>query len=158
MSTLGKKLAALLRAMVREPFSSSRPDGQTANQLTLERPTPVKDRSLPLDPRYGWGFALEPAEESSRQTTAFIEQLALEAYLNEPDFRFSQEELEPRFLAFFDRLVRQGTVKRHDDVISQDDPSFVGPKQWIKAQQIRIDRLQRWWQQIGGPDIEARIL
>jgi hypothetical protein len=88
----------------------------------------------------------------------FIEQLALEAYHNGEGFEFSREELEPRFLAFFDRLVEEGELQRLEDAPRTHGRSVLGPRRWIRAQQIRIKRLVDWWRLQDGPDIEAKLL
>ena len=78
-----------------------------------DRPWPMEFSSLPLDPIYAWGIVLEPVETLIERTSDFIEQLARETYVrSEP---VSDEELEGRFLAFFDRLVEEGTLRRLPD-------------------------------------------
>jgi len=77
---LQAKLAALLKARRRETFTA----GATINEKQEEtapvrRPTPMEFGSLPLDPRYGWGIVLEPAEKMIYLLNDFIEQLALES-------------------------------------------------------------------------------
>lgn len=121
------------------------------------RPTPMDDTSLPLDPADGWGIVLEPVEERNRKINDFIEQLALEAYFNGKGFCFSDQELEARFLSFFQRLVESGQLKQREDML-RVGPSVVGPDRWIQAQQVRINRLQAWWRLYGGPDIEPRVM
>ena len=149
---LQDKIATLFRTKL---SPSSRPG---ARSVPSRRPTPIEDGSLPLDPRYAWGFALEPADKMRLLLNEFIEQLALEAYLNGPGFEFTHQELEPRFLAFFDRLTQEGELQRLDNAPLEPGRPVVGPKRWIEAQQIRISRLAQWWRLQGGPDVEAKVL
>jgi len=51
------------------------------------------------------GIVLEPVETLIRETAGFIEQLARETYARGAEF--DDEELERRFLDFFDRLVQE---------------------------------------------------
>ena len=152
---LKDKIAALLQARRRQPLAPLHPGGEPQKeQPPTTRPTPLEDSSLPLDPQKAWGIVLEPREKMIRLLNDFIEQLALEAFLNGPGFEFSIQELESRFLAFFDRLVKKGELNQ----ASNSGKATVGVKRWIEAQQIRINRLVEWWRQQGGPDIEARVL
>jgi hypothetical protein len=109
--------------------------------------------SLPLDPIYAWGIVLEPVETLIERTSDFVEQLAREAYAEgEP---IGDKELEGRFLAFFDRLVAEGTLRRRPDAPPEMGSRILGPRRWLRAQQIRIERLVRYWAEHGGPDQTA---
>ena len=119
------------------------------------RPTPTETEGLPLDPRQGWGTTLEPADRLIRLLSRFIEQLALEAYLNGEDFQFPDQELEARFQHFFDDMVERGELKVGPP---GPDPGPEAKKAWLGAQQTRIQQLVTWWQQSGGPDIEPEVL
>lgn len=151
-----QKIGVLLRSG--RPPSTRPQEPKQDEPLPPSRPTPMEFGSLPLDPRYGWGIVLEPADKMVLLLNDFIEQLALEAYHNGEDFEFTREELEPRFLTFFDRLVEQGKLQRLADAPHKHGRSIVGPKRWIGAQQIRIKRLVDWWRLQGAPDIEAKLL
>ncbi len=155
---LRTKLAALLKARHREPFAAGETiNGEQEEAPPVRRPTPMEFGSLPLDPRYGWGIVLEPAEKMIYLLNEFIEQLALEAYYNGDDFQFPREELQARFLTFFDHMVETGELQRLADAPPKHGRLVVGPKRWINAQQIRINRLVEWWRQQDGPDIEAKV-
>lgn len=152
---LQDKIAALLQARRRQPLAPPHPGGEPQKEYPpTHRPTLMEDSSLPLDPKEAWGIVLEPREKMIRLLSDFIEQLALEAFLNGPGFEFSLQELEPRFLAFFDRLVKNEELNKAPST----GKATVGAKRWIQAQQIRINRLVEWWRQQGGPDIEAKVL
>jgi hypothetical protein len=101
--------------------------------------------SMPLDPVYAWGIVLEPVEIMIEQTVAFIEQLAREAFERGEGFEFSDEELEHRFLAFFDRLVEEGTLTRLEDASPEMGRRILGPRRWLRAQRIRINRIVAHW-------------
>jgi hypothetical protein len=104
--------------------------------------------SLPLDPIYAWGLVLEPVETLIEQTTGFIELLARETYArSEP---LSDEELERRFLTFFDRLVKEGMLTRLPDAPPEMGRRILGPRRWLRAQQIRINRLVEYWTEHQG--------
>lgn len=155
---LRAKLAALLKARRRETFTAGTMINEKQEEAApVRRPTPMEFGSLPLDPRYGWGIVLEPAEKMIYLLNEFIEQLALEAYYNGEDFQFPREELEARFLTFFDQMVETGRLQRLADAPPKHGRLVVGPKRWINAQQIRISRLVEWWRQQDGPDIEAKV-
>ena len=81
--------------------SAHRGDPASASEMDLHG-----HATAPLDPIYAWGMVLEPVEVLIERTSRFIEQLAREAY--ERGEGFGDEELEERFLAFFDRLVEEG--------------------------------------------------
>lgn len=99
--------------------------------------------TAPLDPIYAWGIVLEPVEVLVEHTSCFIEELAREAYARgEP---FSDEELEERFLAFFHRLVEDGTLARLPDAPPEMGRRILGPRRWLQAQRIRIERLVESW-------------
>lgn len=116
-----------------------------------DRPNPMEFGSMPLDPIYAWGIVLEPVETLIRRTSDFIEQLARETY--ERGEEFSDEELEERFLAFFDRLVEEDTLTRLPDAPPEMGCRILGPHRWLRAQRIRINRLVEYWREHGGPDV-----
>jgi len=104
---------------------------------------------MPLDPVYAWGIVLEPVETLIEHTAGFIEQLAREVYdRGEP---FADDELEDRFKAFFDRLVDDGTLTRMPDADPAMGRRILGPRRWLHAQNIRINRLAQHWQEHGLP-------
>jgi hypothetical protein len=100
-------------------------------------------------------MVLEPPDKTVQYLNDFIEQLALESFLNGPGFEFTHQELEPRFLNLFERLVEKGELRK---VPGEYQGKRTGVKRWIEAQQIRINRLVAWWRVQGGPDIEAKVL
>jgi len=112
------------------------------------RPSPMEFGSMPLDPIYAWGIVLEPVETLIERTSGFIEQLARETY--ERGQEFSNEELERRFLAFFDRLVQEGTLTRLPDADPAMGRRILGPRRWLRAQRIRINRLVAHWHEHGS--------
>lgn len=99
--------------------------------------------TAPLDPIYAWGIVLEPVEVLVERTSCFIEDLAREAYARGEGF--SDEELEDRFLAFFHRLVAEGTLTRLPDAPPGMGCRILGPRRWLRAQRIRIERLVESW-------------
>jgi hypothetical protein len=101
--------------------------------------------SMPLDPIYAWGIVLEPVETLINRTSDFIVQLAREAY--ERGETFSKDELEERFLAFFDRLVEKGTLERLPDAPPEHGRRILGRHRWLRAQQIRIERMVEYWRE-----------
>ena len=104
---------------------------------------------MPLDPIYAWGIVLEPVETMIECTSDFVVQLAKETYRRgEP---FSDEELEARFLAFFDRLVEKGTLRRLPDAPPEMGRRILGPRRWLDAQRIRIERLVEYWREQDAP-------
>jgi hypothetical protein len=107
--------------------------------------------SMPLDPIYAWGIVLEPVERLIERTSSFIEQLARETY--ERGEEFSREELEERFLAFFDQLVEEGTLTRLPDADPAMGRRILGPRRWLRARRIRINRLVDHWRKYGGPNL-----
>jgi hypothetical protein len=113
-----------------------------------DRPT-TEFGSMPLDPIYAWGIVLEPVETLIQQTAGFIEQLARETTARGAEF--DDAELERRFLAFFDRLVREGTLRRLPDADPAMGRQILGPRRWLHAQRIRINRLVAYWREHGGP-------
>lgn len=115
-------------------------------------PSPMEFGSMPLDPIYAWSIVLEPVETLIERTSGFIEQLAREAYERGEGFEFDEQELERRFLAFFDRLVEQGTLTRLPDADPAMGRRILGPRRWLRAQRIRIDRLVDHWREHGGPN------
>lgn len=110
-----------------------------------QTPSPMEFGSMPLDPIYAWGIVLEPVETLIERTSDFIEQLAREVY--ERDEEFDDEELEERFLAFFDRLVDEGTLTRQPDAPPEMGRRILGPHRWLRAQRIRINRLVQYWRE-----------
>jgi hypothetical protein len=114
-------------------------------------PSPMEFGSMPLDPIYAWSIVLEPVETLIERTSAFIEQLARETY--ERGQEFGDEELEQRFLAFFDQLVQDGTLTRLPDAEPEMGRRILGPRRWLRAQRIRINRLVDHWHEHGGPDV-----
>jgi hypothetical protein len=99
--------------------------------------------SMPLDPVYAWGIVLEPVEALIELTVAFIEQLARETA--ERGEEFDDEELERRFLDFFDRMVAEGTLTRLPDAPPEMGRRILGPRRWLCAQRIRINRIVAHW-------------
>jgi len=129
--------------------SAQAPGGCGPAHSDSPAPTPAEFGSMPIDPVYAWSMVLEPAEVLIRQTAAFIEQLAREHY--EQGTEFGDPELEKRFLAFFDRLVNEGTLTRLPDADPAMGRQILGPKRWLRAQRIRISRLAAYWREHGGP-------
>lgn len=105
--------------------------------------------TAPLDPIYAWGMVLEPVEVLFERTAAFIEQLAREKHEGGRDL--SDQELEERFLAFFHRLVEEGTLTRLPDAPPEMGRRILGPRRWVRAQRIRIDRLVEHWSEEEAP-------
>nr|HID15055.1 hypothetical protein [Anaerolineae bacterium] len=118
----------------------------------IHHPTPMEFGSMPLDPIYAWGIVLEPVETLIERTSDFIGQLAWETYERGEEFDLDDEELEQRFLAFFDRLVQEGTLTRLPDAPPEMGRRILGPRRWLRAQRIRINRLVAYWREHGGPD------
>jgi hypothetical protein len=108
--------------------------------------------SMPLDPIYAWSIVLEPVETLIERTSSFIEQLAREAYERGEEFEFGDQELEQRFLTFFDQLVDQGTLTRQPDAPPEMGRQILGPRRWLRAQRIRINRLVEYWREHGTPE------
>ena len=100
--------------------------------------------SMPLDPVYAWGIVLEPVETMIEHTVAFIEQLARETV--ERGEEYDDEVLEQHFLDFFDRIVAEGTLTRLPDAPPEMGRRILGPRRWLRAQRIRINRLVAHWQ------------
>ncbi len=113
-------------------------------------PSPMEFGSMPLDPVYAWSIVLEPVETLINHTSDFIEQLARETY--ERGAEFDDRELEERFLSFFDRLVQEGTLTRLPDADPSMGRQILGPRRWLRAQRIRINRLVSYWQGRRDPD------
>jgi len=109
--------------------------------------------SMPLDPVYAWSIVLEPVETLIKRTSDLIEQLAKETYERGEEFDYEDEELEQRFLAFFDQLVQEGTLTRLPDADPAMGRRILGPRRWLRAQRIRINRIVAHWREHGGPDI-----
>ncbi len=107
--------------------------------------------SMPLDPIYAWGIVLEPVETLLEHTSGFIEQLARESFERGAEFEMDDEELERRFLVFFDRLVEQGTLTRLPDADPAMGRRILGPRRWLRAQRIRINRLVKHWREHEKP-------
>jgi hypothetical protein len=123
----------------------------TAKERPLH-PHPMEFGSMPLDPMYAWGIVLEPVETLIERTSAFIEQLAREALERGEPLDDDDEELEQRFLAFFDQLVEEGTLTRLPDADPAMGRRILGPRRWLRAQRIRINRLAAHWRAHGGSD------
>jgi len=115
-----------------------------------QRPNAMEFGSIPLDPIYAWSIVLEPVDVLIEQTSGFIEQLARESY--DRNKEFSNEELEKRFLEFFDRLVAEGTLERRPDAEPAMGRQILGPRRWIRAQRIRMDRLIAYWREQDHPN------
>ncbi len=125
-----------------------------ARSTNKERPpSPMEFGSMPLDPIYAWSIVLEPVETLIERTSRFIEQLAQETY--ERGESFDLDELEERFLAFFDHLVEQGVLTRLPDAPPEMGRRILGPRRWLRAQRIRINRLVEHWREHGAPDPPA---
>jgi hypothetical protein len=104
--------------------------------------------SMPLDPVYAWGIVLEPVETLIQRTAAFIEQLAKEAHdRGEAELALDDQVLEQRFLVFFERLVEEGTLTRLPDADPAMGRQILGPRRWLRAQRIRINRLLAHWRE-----------
>ncbi len=117
---------------------------------TQHTPSPMEFGSMPLDPIYAWSIVLEPVETLIEHTSAFIKQLGRETY--ERGEAFTLEELEERFLAFFDRLVEEGTLTRKPDADPAMGRQILGPRRWLQAQRIRINRLADYWREHSEPE------
>jgi len=125
--------------------SDARPDVEDVSTMELS--------SMPLDPIYAWGIVLEPVEVMVEETSRFVAHLAqLRLERGEP---FSDEELERRFLAFYERLVEEGTLRRLPDAPPEMGRRILGPRRWLEAQRIRMRRLTEHWQDDKGPTPEA---
>ncbi len=109
------------------------------NEEKLRPPSPMEFGSMPLDPVYAWGIVFEPVETLIEETSAYIEQLARETA--ERGKEFSDEELESRFRSFWDRLVEEGRLRRLPDRPPEFGRAILGPRRWLRAQRIRIQRL-----------------
>ena len=125
-------------------------EGRRQTPADAGSPSPMEFGSMPLDPMYAWSIVLEPVETLIRHTAEFIEQLARETY--ERGEEFNDQDLETRFLAFFDRLVQDGTLTRLPDVDPAMGRQILGPRRWLRAQRIRINRLVSYWHGHGGPE------
>jgi hypothetical protein len=135
------------RAGIMHPSTRSASDDGTL--VEREAPSSTEFSSLPLDPIYAWGLVLEPVETLIERTSDFIEQLARERYARGQPF--GDDELEERFLRFFGRLVEEGTLRRLPDASPEMGRRILGPRRWLRAQQIRIERLvARWHEQDGS--------
>jgi hypothetical protein len=110
-------------------------------------PNPTEFGSMPLDPIYAWGIVLEPVETLVERTAGFIEQLARESFERGQAFDLDDGELEQRFLAFFDQLVQEGTLTRLPDAPPEMGRRILGPRRWLRAQRIRINRLVEYWRE-----------
>jgi hypothetical protein len=145
------KLADKIRALLRSTVAPS--PAQSHRRVPRQRPGPVSRALLPIDSDAGWGFVLKPADEAARFLDDLAEQLALEAYVNGIDFRFSDKELESRILSAIERAVERGNL-----VQEGTGGGSPGRERWISAQQEQIDQLVAWWHTQGGPDIEAKVI
>lgn len=110
-------------------------------------PSPMEFGSMPLDPIYGWGFVFEPVETLIKETAAYIEELAREVYRRGAEF--SDEELQSRFFALWDRLIAEGKLQRLPDAPPEFGRAILGPRRWLRAQRIRIRRLVEYWRATG---------
>jgi hypothetical protein len=150
----GDRMTRMDRERRRESAGHTPPSaGETSGEDTSgekRAPSPMEFSSLPLDPIYAWGIVLEPVETLIEHTSDFVEQLARETYARGDPL--SDEELERRFLAFFDRLVEEGTLRRLPDAPPEMGRRILGPRRWLRAQQIRIKQWVRYWTEHGGPD------
>jgi hypothetical protein len=144
------KLADKIRALLRSRVA---PSPARSRRIPRQRPGPVARALLPIESGAGWGFILKPADDATRFLDDLAEQLALEAYLNGADFRFSDEELASRVLAAVDRAVGRGELVREEA-----SGGSAGRERWISAQQEHIDQLVAWWHMQGGPDVEAKVI
>jgi hypothetical protein len=116
----------------------------------IEGPAAREFGSMPIDPIYAWGIVLEPVETLISETAGYILELSREAYQRGeiPDL----EELEERFLAFFDRLVEEGALTRLPDADPAMGRKILGPRRWLRSVQARISRTLSLWRAQGGPD------
>ena len=114
------------------------------------RPSLMEFSSLPLDPIYAWGMVLEPVETLIRRTSDFVELLARETAARGESM--SDAELERRFLDFFEGLVEAGTLRRLPDAPPELGRQILGPRRWVRAQRIRIQRLVQHWAEQGERD------
>lgn len=105
--------------------------------------------SMPLDPIYAWSIVLEPVDVLIERTSGFIEQLAQESYKHNREF--TDKELEGRFLAFFDRMVKDGILTRGPDAEPAMGRQILGPRRWLRAQRIRMERLIAYWREQEHP-------
>lgn len=100
--------------------------------------------AMPLDPIYAWGIVLEPVEVVIERTSEFVVELAKETLRRgEP---FSDEELEERFLSFFEQLAEEDGIRRLPDAPPEMGRRILGPGRWLEAQRIRMERLVEHWQ------------
>ena len=113
-------------------------------------PSLTESGSMPLDPVYAWGIVLEPVETLIERTGEFIEQLAKETCARGEEF--SLEELEERFLFFFDRLVGQDILTRLPDAPPAMGVRILGPRRWLRGQRIRINRLAAHWRECADAE------
>jgi hypothetical protein len=101
--------------------------------------------SMPLDPVYGWGVVFEPVETLIDETATYIETLARQVQARGESY--TNEELEERFFAFWGRLVEEGVLRQLPDRPPAFGRSILGPRRWLNAQRIRIQRLVTHWEQ-----------
>jgi len=88
---------------------------------------------MPLDPVYAWSIVLEPVETLIECTAGFIKQLARETY--ERGEEFDDQEL----------------LTRLPDADPAMGRRILGPRRWLHAQRIRINRLVAYWHEHGDP-------
>lgn len=111
-------------------------------------PSPMEFGSMPIDPFYAWGISYEPIEVLIEHTAAYIEELALEAYRE--DKVFTEDVLIERFQALFARLIAQGRVQEAPAPPEERKRwKILTPKQWARAQNVRIRRIVAWWKAQG---------
>lgn len=128
-----------------ESDTVSRAESDTGVLSTMEL------SAMPLDPIYAWGIVLEPVEVMVEETSRFVVQLA--RLTLERGAPFSDEELERRFRAFFERLVEQGTLRRLPDAPPEMGRRILGPRRWLEAQRIRMRRLMEHWEDDGSSSL-----
>jgi len=119
-----------------------------SDHTEMESLSSMELSSMPLDPIYAWGIVLEPVEVMIEETSMFVAHLARQTM--ERDEPFSDGELERRFLAFFERLVEEGTLRRLPDAPPEMGRRILGPRRWLEAQRIRMRRLMEH-REIDGP-------
>ena len=143
---LHRKLIALLRSRL-----SPRPEPGRGH--AGRRPNPLEDDAVPWDPAQGLGIALGPPDRLKQLLNDFTEQLALETYFGGENFEFTLQELEFRFLEFFDGQVESGALEKLVDTQAKLDR-----EPWLQARKADIERLVDWWRLRGAPDIQPKLM
>jgi len=118
-----------------------------SKEINTGEPNAMEFGSMPLDPIYAWSIVLEPVDVLIERTSGFIEQLARESY--EQNREFTDAELEELFLEFFDRMVKEGVLTRGPDAEPAMGRQILGPRRWLRAQRIRMERLVATWRERG---------